>query len=142
MEQSRPKSKLILLESDAVTATRFARVASRIYEVVIARDAKEAVSQVTSDPSVHVFVAGATGQPAQSAASVLERVKSARPDALRVSFTEPSELGAVIAGLHSGVIERTIQKPVDVEGILAAITPPSRLATLAAGCATPAKHAR
>ena len=136
MEQPRIKSKLLLLESDAATAARFSRVASRLYEVIIERDAKRAISQVISDPSVNVFVAGASAVPTVAA---LERVKTARPDVLRVCLTEPSELGAVIEGLHSGVIERTIQKPIDGEEILAAITPPSRIATLAAAGAPPAR---
>ena len=138
MEQPRIKSKLILLESDAATAARFSRVASRMYDVVIERDAKRAVSQAKCDPTVNVFVAGGSAVPS---VAVLEQVKSTRADILRVCLTEPSELGAVIEGLHSGVIERTIQKPIDGEEILAAITPPSRMAALAAAGAPPASPA-
>ena len=136
-EKPKPKSKLILLESDADTADRFTRVASRMYAVVLERDAKQALLFAESEPLVNVFVAGRCEV---AAATILERVKSARPDVLRVCLTEPSELGVVIEGLHSGVIERTIQKPIQGPEILAAITPPSRLATLAAG-APPARPA-
>ena len=137
LEKPKPKSKLILLESDAGTADRFNRVASRLYVIVLERDVNQALSLASSEPSVAVFVAGVCGVPA---ATVLDRVKSARPDVLRVCLTEPSELGSVIEGLHSGVIERTVQKPIHGAEILAAITPPSRLATLAAG-APPARPA-
>jgi ActR/RegA family two-component response regulator len=129
--QAKPKSKLILLESDATTAARFTRVASRLYDVVLERDARQAVSLAISDPLVKVFVAGSCGKP-QLAVAILEQVRSARADVLRVSLTEPAELGMVIEGLHTGVIERTIQKPIQGDEIVAAITLPSRLATLAA----------
>ena len=120
MEQPKPKTKLILLESDAAEAARFTRVASRLYDVVLERDVKQALSVATSDPMVNVFVAGSCGVPATV---VLERVKSARPDVLRVSLTDPLQLGSLIEGLHSGMIERTIQKPVGPEEVLIAIMP-------------------
>ncbi len=136
-DSSKAKSKLILLESDSATIQRFVRTASRLYEVVIERSASQAVALATADPSVGVFVAGASDEPPSS---VLERVKSARADVLRVLLTEPTDLVSIVEGLHSGAIERTIQKPLEVDEVLSALAATSRHAILA-GAGVGASHA-
>jgi hypothetical protein len=139
MAETKQKSKLILLECDATIATRFLRAASKLYDVTVERDAKRALELVTADASANVFVAGRAAG-GEFVLNVLAKVKVARADVLRVSLTDPADLGCIIEGLHSGVIERTIQKPFEDQEVLTAITLPSRLAMLSAiaGTGTPA----
>jgi ActR/RegA family two-component response regulator len=141
MAETNSKSKLILLECDATTATRFTRAASKLYDVIGERDAKQAVERISADAGASVFVAG-TAAGGESVLNVLASVKTARLDVLRVSLTDPADLGCIIEGLHSGIIERTIQKPFEGQEVLTAITLPSRLAMLSAIAGTGAPAAR
>lgn len=139
MSETKSKPKLILLECDATHAAKFMRVASKLYDVTAERDAKRAIELMTADSSVNVFVAGRAAG-GDSVLSVLACVKTARADVLRVSLTDPADLGCIIEGLHSGAIERTIQLPFEEQDVLTAITLPPRLAMLSAiaGARTPA----
>jgi ActR/RegA family two-component response regulator len=122
------KPRLILLETDSLAIARFTYAATRFYKVVSEQSAEDAVEAVIADPSVRMFVAG--GRPGMSLAAIFGRVMMARPDVSRVALAEPNDLAAVIEGLHSGAIERTFNKPIDIHEVLAAIAQPSRLGTL------------
>jgi ActR/RegA family two-component response regulator len=116
------KPKLLLVESDALTIARITRGVARLYDVLVERDVERATSIVTMDTSVTVVVAGVAGD-GTAAHVVLGLVKAARSGVLRVMLAGDNDLAAVVAGLHSGVVERTIQKPVDEAELLAAVTP-------------------
>jgi len=117
------KRKLVLLETDAVTVARVRRIAGALYDVCVERQAERAEERVITDPSVAVLIAGASGD-GSSAISILERIRSARPDVLRVMLASPGHLGAVVQGLHSGAVERPAQKPVDDQELFTALVNP------------------
>ena len=117
------KRKLVLLETDAVTVARVRRIAGALYDVCVEQQADRAEERVITDPSVAVLIAGASGD-GSSAISVLERIRSARPDVLRVMLASPGHLGAVVQGLHSGAVERPAQKPVDDQELFTALVNP------------------
>lgn len=117
------KRKLVLLETDAVTVARVRRVAGVLYDVCVEQQAERAEERVLTDPSVAVLIAGASGD-GSSAVSILERIRSARPDVLRVMLASPGHLGAVVHGLHSGVVERPAQKPIDEQELYTALVNP------------------
>src|SRR4051812_31819164 len=106
------KRKLIFLESDTVTVARVRRVAAVLYDICVEVEATRALERVATDSAVAVFMAGASGDGA-SAVGVLENVRKSRPDVLRIMLASPGHLGAVIQGLHSGAVERPLQKPID-----------------------------
>ena len=117
------KRKLVLLETDAVTVARVRRIAGGLYDVCVEQQAERAEQRVIADPSVAVLIAGASGD-GSSAISILERIRSARPDVLRVMLASPGHLGAVVQGLHSGAVERPAQKPVDDQELFTALVNP------------------
>jgi DNA-binding response OmpR family regulator len=116
------KAKLLLVETDAVTIARVTRGVAQLYDVLVERDVARAVSIVTMDTSVTVVVAGAVGD-GVTATAILERVQAARNGVLRVMLAGENDLAGVIAGLHSGVVERTVQKPFSERELLAAVAP-------------------
>jgi hypothetical protein len=96
-------------------------------------EAKRAVERAVCDLSVAVFIAGAGGD-GTSAVTVLEAIRTARPDVLRIMLASPGHLGAVIQGLHSGTVERPVQKPIDEQELMLALVNP-RPGVAAAGSA-------
>jgi DNA-binding NtrC family response regulator len=60
-----------------------------------------------------------------SGVSLLETARSCRPNARRVLMTTYHDLPSIVAGLHSGAIERLVQKPFTAAELLGAILPES-----------------
>jgi hypothetical protein len=114
------KRKLVLLETDAVTVARVRRIAGALYDVCVEQQAERAEERVISDPSVAVLIAGASGD-GSSAILILERIRSARPDVLRVMLASPGHLGAVVQGLHSGAVQAVCYQPLAARDLLAAL---------------------
>jgi hypothetical protein len=124
-----PKPKLILVETDAVAASRFSRQASKIYDVIVEPSAERALGLIHSDRNIVACVAG-TKPGGQRSVTLLEKVKSVRSEVLRVMLAAPDDLSAIIGGLHSGAVQRSLQSPVADNELYAAITPPPASALL------------
>lgn len=122
MTSKRPK--LILLEMDPQTVDRFRRGAGRYYDVRVETALDDALALLKADATVAAFVAG-TNRTGEAGISVLERVKMTRGDVLRIMLAAPSDLGTVIQGVHSGVVERSLNLPVSDSEILSAVTRPT-----------------
>ena len=58
-----------------------------------------------------------------SGVSLLETARSCRPSARRILMTTYHDLPSIVAGLHSGAIERLVQKPFSAAELMAAILP-------------------
>ena len=102
------------------TVDRFRRGAGRFYDVRVEVAVEDALGVLKADPLVAAFAAG-TNRSGESAVSVLEQVKKIKASVLRIMLAAPTDLGTVIAGLHSGVVERSLNLPVADAEILSAV---------------------
>lgn len=116
----RTRSKLVALDSDASELGCISRIAAPWLQVITSRDPRRVLAMVESDPAISVLV---TEQVLSTASGValLETVRTSRPDVRRVLLTGYGDLATVIAGVHSGAIERLIYKPLVAAELLAAI---------------------
>jgi DNA-binding NtrC family response regulator len=134
------KPTLILLECDITTAADFTRLASKLYSVRVERDGEGVLTAVSADAGVAAVVIGRC--PAgQSALMILERVKATRTDVLRIVIAQPADLSVVVAGLHSGVVERVMHTPLEQREVLAVIALPSHAQRIFLPSAAPARPA-
>jgi len=117
---SQARKKLVALDSDASELGRISRAASPWFQVITSRDPRRVLAMVETDPAIRVLV---TEQVLSTASGValLETVRTCRPDVRRVLLTGYGDLATVIAGVHSGAIERLIYKPLVAAELLAAI---------------------
>ncbi len=115
--------KLIVLERDAQSQADVASLASRWYRVLRTADVTRAMAWIADEPGVRVLVSGQELGGDVDGVGVLERARDTRPDVLRVLLTHFSRLDDVVAGIHSGAVQRMAQKPVTANDLLSAVRP-------------------
>ncbi len=116
------KAKLIALAEDAIVLREIA-AALPWYDIVASRDPRQMMGLIDADAesrAIHVVMAEETVANG-SGLTLLEALRRARPEVRRIMLTGYSDLGRVIAGLHSGAIQATVQKPVRRIELLAAV---------------------
>lgn len=74
------------------------------------------VTTVLVDQSVAALEGG-------GAIEVLVNIRAMRPDARRVLLADHCNLAIIVQGIHSGVVERIIYKPITAFEVVAAICP-------------------
>jgi ActR/RegA family two-component response regulator len=121
------KPMLIALDDDVAVLRQISHVAGGWYTVFRTHDPRVALHEAETNPAVQVVV---TEQVLRigDGISVLENLRTRRPDIRRVLLTGYNEIPSLIAGLHSGAIQSMLQKPIrerDLQQTLAP-TPASR----------------
>lgn len=116
------KNKLVVLDGDRQTLHSVCETARVWYEVLPASDPRKALGWLQSDPDVSVFVTEHIDQ-SFDGMSLLEKVRTLHPGIRRIVMTTYTDLGRLIEGLHSGAIQKLVQKPIDRNEFLSAIAP-------------------
>jgi len=133
------KPKLAALCDDA--SLRLIEPALRTrFDVLQARDARKLLS-LAEDQAVTVVIADhalATG----GAIELLLSVRSMRPDVRRVLLVDHCDLAIIVKGIHSGIVERIIYKPIAAFEVVAAVCPPEATPAKATSAAQPAVSGR
>lgn len=80
------------------------------FDVLTARDAEAALSQLRHDEEIGVIVADQR-MPGASGVELLEQVKEEFPDVVRILITAYSDLAAAIAAINRGQVRRYLKKP-------------------------------
>ena len=122
---SRPvdaKKFLLVLDGDEAVLKIIARLASPYYQVRTAREARKVLEWLHGPEPVAAIMTEHVLRTA-SGVSLLETARSCRPSARRILMTTYHDLPSIVAGLHSGAIERLVQKPFSNAELLAAILP-------------------
>ncbi|HTW93762.1 MAG TPA: response regulator [Tepidisphaeraceae bacterium] len=114
------RSKLVVLDQNMKVLYEISRVANPWMEPIVTSDPKEAMAHLEKDKEIKVFL---TEQVLSNASgiSLLDSIRSMRPDVRRVLMSDAAELRPIIEGLHSGTIGRLLYKPFQPSELLAAL---------------------
>jgi DNA-binding NtrC family response regulator len=128
---SRLKPTLLALDNDDTVLRQIARVLAGQFHVLQVRQPLRAIGMLEAQRDIRVFI---TEQVMSTADGVelLETARTLRPDVRRIMLTTYTDLAAIVGGLHSGAVERLVQKPVSDAELLAVVCPELRQATVAA----------
>jgi DNA-binding NtrC family response regulator len=133
------KRKLVVLDADRRTLHDVCEAAKAWYEVLPTHDVRQAMLWLQNAGDVSVFVTEQVDAHFEGS-SLLEKVRTLYPDVRRIVMTNFSDLGRIVQGLHSGSIQKVVQKPIDRQEFLMAIAPTEVHA--AANAAQPSNFAR
>jgi len=116
------KPKLLALDNDETVLRDIARVLVGHFTVLPVRQPVRAVGLLETQKDIRIFI---TEQVLSTADGVelLETVRSIRPDVRRIMLTTYTDLASIVSGLHSGAIERLVQKPLCDAELLAVVCP-------------------
>ena len=117
-----PKQYLLALDGDETVLKSISRFAAPYYQVLSTRDPRRFLAWMENTQNVGVIVTEHVLQTA-SGVSLLESARSMQPAARRVLLTTYHDLASIVDGLHSGAIERLVQKPFTASEFLLGILP-------------------
>jgi two-component system response regulator AtoC/two-component system response regulator HupR/HoxA len=116
------KPPLIALDEDENVLHAISRVAAPYFHVLVTRDPRRLLGWLENYPKLAVVVTEHVLR-TSNGVSLLETARTMRPGARRVLLTTYSDLASIVAGLHSGAIERLVQKPFGPADLLRGIMP-------------------
>jgi DNA-binding NtrC family response regulator len=116
----RTRPKLIALDSDLASLHAVADTLEPWFDVLETRDARKALAWLQQHAAVRVIVAEHVMDTA-AGVSILETVRTLRPDVRRVMLTGHADLSGIIHGLHTGAIDRLVHKPFTRDELLSAV---------------------
>ena len=115
---------LLALDGDEAVLKMIARLASAYYEVRATRDPVRWLGWLQGSENVAVVITEHVLRNSNGV-TLLETARTTRPNARRVLMTSYHDLAGIVAGLHSGAIERLVQKPFTRAELMTAILPES-----------------
>lgn len=118
------KPFLLALDGDEAVLKTIARLASAYYEVHATRDPVRWLGWLQGSENVAVVITEHVLRNSNGV-TLLETARTTRPNARRVLMTSYHDLAGIVAGLHSGAIERLVQKPFTRAELITAIIPES-----------------
>lgn len=117
-----PKRHLIALDGDDAVLRTIGKLAAPFYNVLPTTDPRRFLVWLERFDDVAVVVTEHVLRTANGV-SLLESTRTTRPAARRVLLTAYHDLASIVAGLHSGAIERLVAKPCSPGDLLTAILP-------------------
>ena len=118
------KPFLLALDGDEAVLKTIAHLASAYYEVHATRDPVRWLGWLQGSENVAVVITEHVLRNSNGV-TLLETARTTRPNARRVLMTSYHDLAGIVAGLHSGAIERLVQKPFTRAELITAILPES-----------------
>jgi DNA-binding NtrC family response regulator len=119
---SQMKPKLLAIDTNRKTLLEISQTAAQWYEVVTTNDPKYALTLLNAKADFAVLICEhITGN--FEGVSFLDCVRNCSPDTRRVVLSSYGDLSPLIHGLHTGAIQKLIQKPIVKSELLAAIVP-------------------
>ena len=116
------KPYLLALDGDDATLRAVAETAAPYYQAHVTRDPRKFLAWLENVEHVGAVVAEHVLRQSTGLA-LLDATRKLRPQARRVMITTYHDLASIVAGLHSGAIERLVPKPFTPAEFLAAILP-------------------
>ena len=118
------KPFLLVLDGDEAVLKTISRLASTYYEVRATRDPVRWLGWLQGSENVAVVITEHVLRNSNGV-TLLETARTTCPTARRVLMTTYHDLAGIVAGLHTGAIERLVQKPFTRLELMTAILPES-----------------
>lgn len=128
---------IIAVDEDTRMLRQISELLAHHAEVMITTDSRKAMGWVENNRSVVGILAGETVR-GESGVELLRAAYQLKPEIRRILITGYADLPAIVQGLHSGVIDRLLSKPLVPTEVSAAVTflesrPPTIVVQRAAG---------
>ena len=118
------RNRLAIFCNELASIRCITDAASRHFELIWTQDAKSLRMAVEKEPApTAVLVDNALAK--NAAIDLLEQVRQARPDTARILLTDYCDLSLIVAGLHTGAVQKIVYKPIHPAELLSAVGPPA-----------------
>jgi response regulator RpfG family c-di-GMP phosphodiesterase len=116
------RRKCIVIYDDRKTLQPVRETARHWYDVLDTQEPEHAIQLLEAHPDVSIFITH-SGAGEFDCIGLLEQVRAGYPDVRRIVMTSYQELARIVQGLHSGTIQKLVQKPIDTVELQQAILP-------------------
>lgn len=116
------KKKLLALAADRRTLADVSNQAGHWYDVLVTPNLQQAMNWLEDQPEIACLVVECSEQ-MPGGPILLEKARALLPDARRVALSSFDDLRPLIEMLHSGAIQKLIQRPIVPSELWAAIVP-------------------
>jgi len=116
---------IIAVDDDCRILKRISELLGTHCEVQITTDPAKALSWLEKRPTVRTFLVAETVR-GESGVALLKSAQQLRPEVLRVLMTGYADLPNIVSGLHTGVIDRLLSKPLvasELSAVVATMEP-------------------
>ncbi len=114
----RERARILIVDDEEENRQLYCRILSTRYEVLTARDGKDALEQLARGP-VDLVICDQR-MPGLAGAAVLEQVRSLWPDARRMIISAFAAADDLLEAINRGEVERYLTKPFDPSELLLA----------------------
>src|ERR1700722_2541864 len=122
MVEHRMKRKCLVVGADKKTLQHVKEAASHWYDVLDTIDPEQSLKLLQSHSDVSVIITQHDSESFDSL-TFLESVRASFPDIRRVVMTTYVDLSRIVQGLHSGTIQKLVQRPINPPELQQAIIP-------------------
>jgi len=115
---------VIAVDDDIRVLDQISSILDSTHVVLGTSDIRRAMTWLQNDVTVSAILVSQTLRGA-SAMDLLENALKLRPDARRILIANYDDLSTIVSALHSGIVQRTIAKPINPRELIALLrTPP------------------
>jgi DNA-binding NtrC family response regulator len=125
MSSSITKSRsLIAVDDDLRVLDQISSALDSTHVVLATSDVRRAIAWLQNDVTVSAILVSQTLR-GSNAMDLLENALKLRPEARRILIANYDDLSSIVSALHSGIVQRTIAKPINPRELIALVrTPP------------------
>ena len=121
MNSSITKSRsVIAVDDDIRVLDQISSTLDSTHVVLATSDVRRAMAWLQNDVTVSAILVSQTLRGA-TAMDLLENALKLRPDARRILIANYDDLSTIVSALHSGVVQRTIAKPINPRELIALV---------------------
>ena len=106
---------VVIVDSDIRLLDQVASLLDGTHVVLTTADPNRAVMWLRNDLRIHAII---VAQTLRGGLDLLMDAKRHRPEVRRILIANYEDLSSIIPGLHSGVVQRTISKPIDARELV------------------------
>ena len=116
------RHKVLAVITDSRTRSELARAAQATFDLHVLPDCRQIAATIAAHPDAAALIVDSSS-PAGGIAPIqlLQSVRSQRAPLRRVMIADAADLSAVVDGLHSGVIDAIVYRPIDLRQLHAAV---------------------
>lgn len=111
---------VIVVDSDVRVLDQVSAVLDGMVTVLATSEARRVGPWLRNDPTIYAILVSQSLR-GVSGLELLEEAQQLRPEVRRILIADYENLATIISGLHSGVVQRTISRPIDPRELVGAM---------------------